>query len=184
MSSKKSGSWIESAIAAARSFSMDQPSEAERDEAIAALDVLIRALQDLRQKLTELPSETERQSVGDAAVVLERFFESMKARPGLAASLGVSVSAAVAKAPAPARRNEDLDALLRSLEALPTDEIQRRLLDEDEFTHSMLQALARKLGLPAERGGGRRDLVDRIVKLGFANKRGYDLLGSPRPGRR
>jgi hypothetical protein len=36
----------------------------------------------------------------------------------------------------------------------------------------------------AQRNADRRDLVDRIVKLGFANKRGYQLLGGARHGGR
>lgn len=180
MSNKKPEHWIEQTIAMARAFSEGQPSEAERAAAVDALDGMIRALQDIRDRLRALPSEEERKRVGDAATTLERFLDSMKARPGVAASVGLLAT----KPASLPRRHEDVEAIVVELEGLSTEDIQKRLLDEHEFATSTLQSVARKLGLSVERGGSRRELVDRIVKLGFANKRGYKLLGNARHGGR
>jgi hypothetical protein len=84
------------------------------------------------------------------------------------------------KAPALARGRDEIDAIIADFEQLSTNDIQTKLLDEAQFPVSRLQAIARKLGLSSDRGRDRLDLVDRIVKLGFANKRGYELLGRPR----
>jgi hypothetical protein len=179
MNAKRPDHWIESTIAVARAFSAGQPSEADRAEALAALDAMILALQNVRDRLRTLPSEEERKSVRDAADVLERFLDSMKARPGVAATLGFG-----AGRPAPVlRRREEVSTIVADLQGLSTDEIQKRLLDE-EFTIPMLHSIARKLGLSLDGTATRRDLVDRIVKLGFANKRGYQLLGGARRGER
>jgi hypothetical protein len=182
MSTKKSEHWIEQTITMARAFSEGQPSEADRADALAALDAMIEALQNIRTRLSSLPSEEERRRVGDAADALERFLDSMKARPGIAASLGLAMAKT---SPAPRKREDvDVDVLLADLEELATDEIQKKLLNEQEFTLPMLHSIARKLGLSGERTANRHDLVDRIVKLGFANKRGYQLLGRARHGAR
>lgn len=178
MSAKKPEHWIEQTIVVARAFSEGQPSEAERVDAVAALDAMIQALQNIRERLRALPSEEERKSVGDAANALERFLDSMKARPGVAASLGLAYTR---PSPIP-RRRDDVETRMTDLEGLSTEDIQKKLLDEQEFSISMLHLVARKLGLSAERNADRRDLVDRIVKLGFANKRGYQLLGGGRHG--
>lgn len=178
MSAKKPEHWIEQTIAVARSFSEGQPSDAERTEALVALDSMIQALQTVREHLRTLPSEEERKRVGAASDVLERFLDSMKARPGIATSLGLA-----ATKPSPLqRKREEVDTHLADFERLSTEEIQRKLLDEQEFTIAMLHTLARKLEIPNERHAGRRDLVDRIVKLGFANKRGYQILSGVKHG--
>jgi hypothetical protein len=139
---------------------------------------MIQALQTVREHLRTLPSEEERKRVSAASDVLERFLDSMKARPGIAVSLGLAAT----KPSSLPRKREEADTNLVDLEKLSTEEIQKKLLDEQEFTIPMLHSLTRKLGLSSERNAGRRDLVDRIVKLGFANKRGYQLLGGVKHG--
>ena len=178
MSAKKPEHWIEQTIAVARNFSESQASDAERAEAVAGLDAMIQALQTVREHLLTLPSEEERKRVGVASEVLARFLDSMKARPGVAVSLGLATT----KPSSLPRKREEADGGIADLEKLSTEEIQKRLLDEREYTVPMLHSLMRTLGLSTERNVSRRDLVDRIVKLGFANKRGYQLLGGVKHG--
>ncbi|TKC96410.1 hypothetical protein [Polyangium fumosum] len=180
MTVKKPEHWIEQTIAIARSFSGAQFSDADREQALAALDAMIEALQNIRNRLRALPSEEERRRVGNAADALEQFLDSMKARPDVAASLGLPQT----KAPSLPRKREDIQTVVANLQDLSTDEIQQRLLDEREFSVSMLHSVARQMGLSVDRNVGRRDLVDQIVKLGFANRRGYRLLGGARQGGR
>jgi len=67
------------------------------------------------------------------------------------------------------------EKLFNELKALSTDEILQRLLDKD-ISMKDLRALAAYLDIKHERGMNREDLVDRVVKIGFANVRGYELL--------
>ena len=155
---------------------------------------MIRELQRIREHLSSLPSEAERRRVGEAASTMEQFLDSMRARPAVALAMGLRVQrpstnsriqkelplVEAQKTPSLARGREEIDAVIADFEQLSTNDIQTRLLDEAQFPVSRLQAIARQLGLSADRGRDRLDLVDRIVKLGFANKRGYELLGRPR----
>ncbi len=185
MSVKRSEPWLERTIALARGFTEGHPSDVERDEALNAIDAMIRELQRIRDHLASLPSEVERRRITEAAATMEQFLDSMRARPAVALAMGLgdpktSALARLHKAPTIERRHEEPDVLLSELEKLSTEEIQSRLLNEHEFPVSQLQAVARKLGLPTDRTKDRLDLVDRIVKLGFANKRGHELLGGAR----
>ncbi|HRI62919.1 MAG TPA: hypothetical protein PK156_01745 [Polyangium sp.] len=194
MSAKKQENWLEQAIALARTFAEGYPSDAQRDEALKVIDGMIHELQKIRDHLNALPSESERRRVADAALAMEQFLDSMRARPAIALAMGLGVPRMSTNLRAPrelplvedqqamplARGREEIVAAIAELEQLSTIEIQNRLLDETKFSLSRLQNIARQLGLPVERGRDRLDLVDRIVKLGFANKRGSEILGRPR----
>jgi hypothetical protein len=194
MSAKKSEIWLDRTIALARAFSEGHSSDTERDEAIRKIDAMMRELQEIREHLNALPSEAERRRIGDAATVMEQFLDTMKARPAVALAMGLGVQRSqtnsrpqrelpvveAQKTIPLARGRADVTAIIAELEQLTTENIQTRLLDEAEFPFSRLQHIARQLGVSTERGRDRLDLIDRIVKLGFANKRGYDLLGRPR----
>lgn len=177
---KKPGHWVEQAISVARYFSEPLASEHERQEALIQLDAMIHALQDLREHLRAVPSPEERRQIAEAADTIEQFLVSMKARPEVAASFRMATAP---KSSTVARKRENIGSLVEHLESKTTDDIQRALLNEREYSLPVLQAIARHIGLTIDRSSDRSVLVDRIVKLGFANKRGYELLGAKRQSR-
>ncbi|MDO8745813.1 MAG: hypothetical protein Q7J76_11980, partial [Candidatus Brocadiaceae bacterium] len=68
----------------------------------------------------------------------------------------------------------DIDALLKHLEELPTEKIFGELAKHKKDT---LLELSAKMNITANKKLTKNALADKIFKLGFANKRGYDLLG-------
>ena len=74
-----------------------------------------------------------------------------------------------------------VDEFLAELTNLEPAEIQERLSDYKRVSMTELRALAVKLELGSEDRVSRQDLVDQIVKIGFANQRGYESLRKSRP---
>jgi len=175
---KNRESWQVRAIRAAQDVIASQPSEEEQKAALAAIDSLIRSLQQIRTALSSLTSTEELRSVERATQVLEAFYQSARRKPTLAAALGIS---AQIKKKSPRGHSLDPEAFFSELESLSTDEIQARLLDPQRYSRSALESLSRYLRIRTARGITRDDMVDRIVKLGFANRRGYKALGGSDP---
>ena len=67
------------------------------------------------------------------------------------------------------------------LEGLPTDGIVAELSKQKK---DVLVAISIKLGISATSKLTKDALVDKIFKLGFANRRGYELMGGERGGHR
>ena len=158
------------------------PDEAERDRLLKNLDAIVAFFSGLKRRVESLPSLSERTRTLAALEDIVQFLNRSKNNPVLSAALGLAYDRQLQRssraAPASSRSAE---ALLEAMKALPTDEIQRRLNDYKSITMNDLHALARMLGIRYGDRMKRQDLIDRIVKIGFANIRGYDLLrGSDR----
>jgi len=68
---------------------------------------------------------------------------------------------------------------MQQLKGLSTEEITQTLLSIKKVTMDDLKALPLSIGIVTQdQRINRQELVDRSVKLGFANARGYDLLRS------
>ena len=67
----------------------------------------------------------------------------------------------------------DIDALLTHLEGLPTENILGELTKHKK---DALLELSAKMNITANKKLTKDALADKIFKLGFANRRGYDLL--------
>lgn len=153
------------------------PDEAERDRLLKSLDAIIAFFSDLKRRVESLPSSSARAHTLTALEDIGEFLNRSKDNPVLATALGLAYDQELQRssraAPASSRSAE---ALLQEIKALPTGEIQERLNDYKRVSMNELHALARMLGLRYEDRMKRQDLIDRIVKIGFANIRGYDLL--------
>lgn len=155
------------------------PTPEEQASLEAALANSARILQELHERVRHLPSVDERQKLAESLEIIKSFVLKAQSNPRLAASLGLDAGRASPRQAAqiashPAR---DLRAVVEQLDVLPTSEIETQLLDGARYDDETLRQLARALNLRVGRGAGRKELVDKIVKLGFANRRGYALLG-------
>ena len=141
---------------------------------------LIDALLKVRECLSLLPDDQERQRlthiipeiIKELDVLREsigRFPDTLKDKPLLAEML-------LPKKAKPRKTKScfvDVDALRQLLEGLPTEKILEELTKHKK---DVLVELSTKLNITANKKLTKDALADRIFKLGFANKRGYDLL--------
>lgn len=146
------------------------PVEAERQRMTHLIPEIIQELEVLRESIGRFPDESETRQISNAIHTLVSFFDTLKDKPLLAEIL----------LPKKARSRKtrsstvDIDTLLQQLEGLPTEKILEELTKHKK---DILVELSTKLNITANKKLTKGALADRIFKLGFANKRGYDLLG-------
>lgn len=176
MSRKRS--WLELVVDLVESSLARIPSEEERSRLVGALDVLIAHLSEVRQNIVSLPSDPDRKRLQGALDDIHEFLAEAMTNPSLASVLGVGKtrkSSGKSGRALDAMTKAGAEVIVRDLDALSTNDIQRRLLDPSEYSTKELRAVADLLGIPPGRLN-REQLIDKIVKIGFANRRGYDLL--------
>lgn len=66
--------------------------------------------------------------------------------------------------------------LIRRLGGLSVGQIQDELLEERKYSLQVLHEVARQLKISLDSKISKEELVDRVVKVGFANPRGYEGL--------
>lgn len=145
------------------------PGGEERQRISQIIPEIIKELEALQENINLFPGESETNQVSCAIHLLVSFFDSLKEKPLLAETLFPKAKRV--------RKTKvsmiDIDALLKQLEGLHTEKIVGELSRHRKDT---LQALSSKLNITASTRLTKDALVDKIFKLGFANKRGYDLL--------
>lgn len=149
------------------------PTAAETQTALQTITEIIHELDTLRGHLARFPGEREVDQVSQAIHTISSFFDSVKDHPLLAEALFPTAT----KAKKPKKETSpppDVDALIRLLEGTPTDGIAAEL---SKHKKDVLAALSAKLGISAPAKLAKDALIDKIFKLGFANRRGYELLG-------
>lgn len=145
------------------------PGETERQRMAHMIPEIIQELEVLRESIGRLPDASETYQVSHAIHTLVSFFETLKDRPLLAEIL-------LPKKPKPRKTKSmavDVHALQGQLEGLPTEKILEELTKHKK---DVLVELSAKMNITANKKLTKDALADRIFKLGFANKRGYDLL--------
>jgi len=175
MSKRRKSNWQEDVLRLAEQLTSAQPSEIERQAALGALDLLIDGLKDIRNAIASLPGADEIRELQGALSTLEGFFNSAKLRPGVVNQIAVLKQPQRSIRCAPERHSSA--ELAVALDKLRTEDIQQSLLDTNRYSRAELTSLARHLGIEISRSMQREDIVDRIVKIGFANRRGYTVLG-------
>lgn len=143
---------------------------------LKAADDLIGFLTRYKEFVSQVPSDEEQKAASRSAEVLLGFANRHRHNQGLAFMFPDSKGgkATVQKS----RSNKplaDVEALMKELQELPTSEIEKRL-SRAELSLLDLSILARRLGLAAKSNDTRSQLIERIAAVGFANRRGYDLL--------
>ena len=148
------------------------PTANETQAALQTITEIMNELDTLRGHLTRFPEEREVDQVSQAIHTISSFFDSVKDRPLLAEAL--FPTATKARKPKKEAPPPDVDGLMQLLEGMPTDGIAAEL---SKHKKDVLAALSAKLGISAPAKLAKDALIDKIFKLGFANRRGYELLG-------
>ena len=123
----------------------------------------------LREAVNQFPDESKVNNISGAIQTLVSFFDTIKDKPLLAEMLLPKKT----KARKTAGSLVDTDALLKQLEGLPTENIFGELTKHKK---DALLELSAKMNITANKSLTKNALADKIFKLGFANRRGYDLL--------
>ena len=149
------------------------PTANETQAVLQTITEIMNELDTLRGHLARFPGEREVDQVSQAIHTISSFFDSVKERPLLAEALFPTVTKA-RKPKKEASPPPDVDGLMQLLEGLPTGGIVAELSKQKK---DILVAISVKLGISATSKLTKDALVDKIFKLGFANRRGYELLG-------
>ena len=123
----------------------------------------------LREAVNQFPDDSKVSNISGAIQTLVSFFDTIKDKPLLAEMLLPKKT----KARKTAGSLVDTDALLKHLEGLSTENIFGELTKHKKDT---LLELSAKMNITANKSLTKNALADKIFKLGFANRRGYDLL--------
>jgi hypothetical protein len=166
-----------------RSLTESLPTEAEKEEARSRLSQLIDFLDDVRGRLAALPSKEDASKARTAIQELEGLISKASTNPALAAALGLRKE--TRKRPQVVLPSQEENSRAREalgfLEALPADEIQSSLRDEEKYPNHSLRAMALQLGIRATTKTSREALIYQVATR-IANYRGYqDLSGQPKP---
>jgi DNA mismatch repair ATPase MutL len=153
------------------------PTDTERKELLESLDILIKYFQNMQGKIRSLPQDMEQREVLSAIATMRNFLESARDKPLLAAAFGLPYRKnALAREAKEEVAPVVAEKIFDELKMLSTEEIQQRLLDYKTTSMDQLHALATYLNIKHPQRMRRQDLIDKIVKVGFANVRAYDTL--------
>ena len=130
---------------------------------------LLQELDVLREAVNQFPNESKINNITGAIQTLVSFLDTIKDKPLLAEMLLPKKT----RARKTAGSLVDTDALLKQLEGLPSEKIFGELTKHKKDT---LLELSAKMNITANKSLTKNALADKIFKLGFANRRGYDLL--------
>ncbi|MGR3221288.1 MAG: hypothetical protein ACUZ8H_15945 [Candidatus Anammoxibacter sp.] len=145
------------------------PGEDEKQRIGQEIQEMITELDTLRNNIIHLPDEPEKRQLSQAIHTLVSFLDSLADRPHLADTILPKVK----KAGKAKVSSINIDDLLKQLEELSTDQLIGELSKHKKNT---LLDLSSKLNISTNSKQTKDILVDKIFKLGFANRRGYDLL--------
>jgi len=146
------------------------PGEEEKQKTAQIISELLQELEVLREAVHQFPDESKINNISGAIQTLVSFFDTIKDKPLLAEMFLPKKT----KARKTAGSLVDIDALLKHLEGLPTEKILGELTKHKK---DILLELSIKMNITANKSLTKNALADKIFKLGFANRRGYDLLG-------
>ncbi len=169
MAKKKKSLNIHDALSKIKECITLLPGEDEKQRINEDIHEMITELDTLRNNINQLPGELEERQLFQAVQTLESFLDLLKEKPHLADIIIPKLKKA-GKAKA---SSVNIDDLLKHLEELPTDQLMGVLSKHKKNT---LLELSSRLNITANSKQTKDILVDKIFKLGFANKRGYDLL--------
>lgn len=156
------------------------PSIEERKEILDCIDTLTGFLEELRKRITDLPTDKERSLLLESTSILSDFLEKARTDQTLASIIGLSLKRDISQKlirKETARIDEQrLASIIKELESLSSEQMYGHL---ESYTKNQLLDIAEHIGIHANNRLSKADLVDKIVKIGFANIRGYKLLKSP-----
>ena len=146
------------------------PGEEEKQKTAQIISELLQELEVLREAVHQFPDESKINNISGAIQTLVSFFDTIKDKPLLAEMFLPKKT----KARKTAGSLVDIDTLIKHLEEFPTEKIFGELTKHKK---DILLELSIKMNITANKSLTKNALADKIFKLGFANRRGYDLLG-------
>jgi hypothetical protein len=155
------------------------PSKEEVREVDSAVEEAISLLTTLKEKLTSVLDEEESRRTREALTEVCAFLEKLQRDTGIAAAVGLKSARSASskqKTLFLQKPAADFADLTRKLETLSTGDIQRELMEPKKYTVKMLEKIARHLQIQVDPHAPKHELVDKIVKIGFANPRAYSGL--------
>ena len=145
------------------------PEEQERQRLTGTISEIIHELQLLQDTISSFPNEPELKQISQAIHTIVSFFDTARDRPLLAEILFPGKTTSRKKKSIVV----DINTLQKQLEELPTEKIAEEL---SKHKKDILLELSQKMNLTVSSKLTKDALVDKVFKLGFANKRGYSLL--------
>ena len=155
------------------------PSTRDVQELDSALQEAALFFLTLREKLRAIPNDAEAERTKEALSTVCAFLERAQKDTSIGRAVGI-----LSAHPGPKKQRAlfgpkaeaDVVEFVKRLESLPTSEIQRELIESRKYSIQMLGAIARHLGIHIDPRAPKHELVDKIVKIGFANPRAYSGL--------
>ncbi|GAX61549.1 glucosamine 6-phosphate synthetase [Candidatus Scalindua japonica] len=147
------------------------PGEDDKQRISKDIHDIITELNTLKNNIYLLPDESEKHQLSQAVHTLISFLDSLNDKPHLADTIFPKVK----KAGKAKISTVNFDDLRKHLEELPTDQLMSELSKHKKNT---LLELCSKLNITTSSRQTKDILIDKIFKLGFANRRGYDLLSN------
>lgn len=155
------------------------PTDSQKQQLIDNLELINKHIHDMQERIHLLPNDSRKNEIINAIDLISDFVLSAKENPPVAAALGLpfkrTSSGSIKKVSEP----QVGEKLFKELDSISTNEILQRLLDYKSISMADLRALAKHIGIRHPERANRTDLADQIVKLGYANIRGYERLRSP-----
>jgi len=158
------------------------PTDDELKQVDRALVDLVSFFSAVRDRLRALPASDDVRRMREALEVVSEFLKRAEGDKRLGVALGFQKPSSIprerSRQPTENIRRQ-AEQLVRRLGELPLRDIQNVLLDEKAYSIQVLQEAGRQLKIPMDPKLSKDELVDRIVKIGFANPRGYEGLRRP-----
>lgn len=155
------------------------PTDSRKQQLIDNLELINKHIHDMQERIRLLPNDSRKNEIINAIDLISDFVLSAKENPPVAAALGLPFKRTSSGGTKKVSEPQVGEKLFKELNSISTDEILQRLLDYKNVEMADLRALAKHIGIKHPEGTNRADLVDQIVKLGYANIRGYEKLRSP-----
>ena len=168
---------MRSLLASIRDMASTLPSDAERGQAMAALDAVMDYLGQVRTLVADLPTSDSIVDLQAALDRLDALAEAADQNTLLRSALGTPPAPQRRKtAKAPAASVEDAERLLETLKDLTVDQIRDKLTLDDSVTVRDLRALAAHMSVRTSSRTSRQTLAQQLTSR-IANQRGYKELG-------
>ena len=125
---------------------------------------LIKAINELNYFIEKIPTKEDK----DKAIKSLKNMEKILLKKSKNDNKNINIDKSLVS-------EEEIKNLYEELKELKTDEIYNKLKSKD-ITKKILLSLANYLNISVSNKHNKSQIIDLIVKKGFANERGYDLL--------
>lgn len=153
------------------------PTEQEKQQLVDSLEQLRSFIDELGKSVASIPTAETMADARTALERLERVYVKANTSPWLAATIGGRPGSKRRSDTRPLSDDEKQEGqrLAQELSELPTDQVEAKLLDENQYPGRYLRAVAQVFGIRSTKGFSRESLAHQIA-MKVANARGYRAL--------